>query len=175
MGRGADQDRRAAGVGIMARKKRAPARNAPKNDPDKARLRAAVKRINIENLIKHLEWLGANALNILRPMDERRERLQSYPRICISPALVDTIVAILHLLPQRGRPDLWSDEIKETAIMGLLANRPIWPLAKQIALATGQPAESVRSRLQKMNATLVKEYERTVASPASSCGWESSA
>jgi len=114
-----------------------------------ARLRTAVNRINLRNLIDHLEGLGADAANILRPMDERRERMSGQP-ICMAPALVDNIVAILRVKGRAGRTKIWSREVEGIAMMGLFTNQPIRALARRIAAMTGQPEQSVRVLPQKI-------------------------
>ena len=63
------------------------------------------------------------------------------------------IASYLRSMPKgtSGRPDLWSSKIEEHAVSGLLFDRPIRALAREISEVTGQPEGSARRRLQKMN------------------------
>jgi hypothetical protein len=135
--------------------KKARAKTRARPTADEARLREAVMRINTDNLAEQLECLGAKASNLLRPMEERRARLQSPERISISPGIADNLVAILRSLPrkQTGPRKLWSAEIEAIALMGLLNNKPINVLAHAIAEQTGQDWKSVRRSLQKLKAS----------------------
>jgi hypothetical protein len=116
---------------------------------DKARLRTAVNRINLKNLVKYLETLGADASNILRTREERMQRMRSEP-IGVSPAMLDNVVAVLRVKAKVGRTSIWSREIEAEALIGLFNNKPIRALARQIAAKTGQSKDSVRTQLQNL-------------------------
>jgi hypothetical protein len=108
-------------------------------------MRKAVKRINTENLAAHLEWLGGNASNILRPMEERRKRMQS-------PALVDNIVAVLRSLPKPrpGPKKIWSAETEGFAMIGLSNGKPVMELARELAAKTGRTVPEVHRQLYRI-------------------------
>ena len=114
-----------------------------------ARLRAAVNRIDVRNLIEHLEWLGGDAANVLLPPHERRERMWAKP-ISISPGMLDNVLAILRARARPGRTKIWTREVEGIAMMGLLAGKPLHTLARQIAAKTGQSEGSVRTQLQNL-------------------------
>jgi hypothetical protein len=121
---------------------------------DDARLRKIGRQLEPEHLIGVLELFGAKASTFLLPAVERDERWRSDKQVCIPAEVADALVAILLSLPRSraGRPKLWSFDIEDRVLTGLINDKPIRALAREISRATGQPSGSVRRRLQEIKA-----------------------
>jgi len=134
-------------------------RKTDRKIPDNARLLKIGKNLAssaAEHLAEALERAGAKASTFLLPNDERRERWLPMGRhdVCVPFALADAIAATLLALPRkkRGRRNQWPSHIEGMATRGLLNDKPIRALAREISEVTGQSEPSTRRRLQEKNA-----------------------
>jgi hypothetical protein len=120
---------------------------------DDARLRRLGKRRDPEYLLRNLERCGAEASALLLPPARRLARWESDETVRIPVVLADAIAALLFSLPRlgkTGRKKIWSADIENRALRGLLDGRPVNALAREISQETGQPMTSIRRRLQEM-------------------------
>ena len=146
-----------------ARKARKTDKKVVRKISDDARLFEIGRRLaanEAQYLAGVLKSFGAKASTLLLPEDERLKRwtstLNGRPRrVCIPLMEADMIAAILLSLPRsvRGPGKQWSSDIRRAAWGGLIDDRKINPLAREISEKTGQPLSSTRRRLQEMKAS----------------------
>ena len=120
---------------------------------DDVRLWKLGKRRDPEHLLRNLERCGAEASAFLLPSDKRLARWESDDTIRIPVVLADAIAALLFSLPRlgkTGRRKIWSADTENRALCGLLDDRPVNALAREISQETGQAVPSTRRRLQEM-------------------------
>jgi hypothetical protein len=119
---------------------------------DDARLRKIGEQLDAEHLGKSLEHYGARASTLLLPGRERLVRWRSNDTVRIPLIVADEIAALLFSLPRSkaGRHKIWSTEIENRALRGLLDDKPVNVLAREISEETGQSDKSTRRRLQEM-------------------------
>ena len=120
---------------------------------DDARLRRLGKRRDPEDLLRNLERCGAEASALLLPPARRLARWESDDSVRIPVVIADCIAALLFSLPRlgkTGRKKIWSADIENRALRGLLDDKPVNGLAREISQETDQVVSSTRRRLQEM-------------------------
>ena len=100
--------------------------------------------MSVATLINILEGAGAVAS---RPASD-----EPCDWFTIPSTAADALLDILHALPNAtpGRPKGWTHSIELHAVIGLLYDRPVMLIAREIAAMTGQSVPTARRRLQEM-------------------------
>lgn len=117
-----------------------------------ARLRKLGQNQDTEYLLMSLEHYGAKVSTLLLPLAEQLARSESGDTIQIPVMLADEIAAFLFSLLQRkpGPRKSWSADIEDRAMRGLLDDKPVNVLAREISQETGLAFSGTRRRLQEM-------------------------